>query len=49
MISRALVLSGCTVYISSRKQNACNEAAEKLSNLGHGKCIALPAVDLSKG
>lgn len=49
MISKALVLSGCTVFISSRKQNACDEAAEKLTNLGHGKCISLPAVDLSKG
>jgi hypothetical protein len=49
MISKALVLSGCKVFITSRDQAACDKSAQLLSNLGGAPCIALPALDLSKG
>jgi len=45
MIARAYVENGAKVYISSRKADACNQAAENLSK--DGTCISLPA-DLSK-
>ncbi|RCH78073.1 hypothetical protein CU098_005184, partial [Rhizopus stolonifer] len=37
------VQSGAIVYISSRSAKACDEVAAKLTALGPGKCIALPA------
>ena len=47
MITHGLVESGAKVYISSRSAEVCEQVAEELNALGHGKCIALPA-DLSK-
>jgi NAD(P)-dependent dehydrogenase (short-subunit alcohol dehydrogenase family) len=44
MIARGYVEAGARVYISSRKQEACDEVAALLSKVG--TCIALPA-DLS--
>jgi len=44
IIARAYVENGAKVYISSRKADACAQAADELS--GSGTCIALPA-DLS--
>ena len=44
MIAEAYVKSGAKVYISSRKAEACDAVAKKLSEIG--ECIALPA-DLS--
>jgi NAD(P)-dependent dehydrogenase (short-subunit alcohol dehydrogenase family) len=45
VIARAYVENGARVYITSRKADACNQAAKGLS--GFGSCIPLPA-DLSK-
>ena len=44
MIARGYVEAGARVYISSRKQEACDETARQLSE--SGECISLPA-DLS--
>jgi len=44
MISEGLVRNGVTVYITSRKENDCIEAASQLSD--YGSCTAIPA-DLS--
>jgi NAD(P)-dependent dehydrogenase (short-subunit alcohol dehydrogenase family) len=44
MIAQGYVEAGARVYISSRKQAACDEVAEELSKVG--TCVALPA-DLS--
>jgi NAD(P)-dependent dehydrogenase (short-subunit alcohol dehydrogenase family) len=44
MIARGLVEAGADVVISSRKADACEQAATELSKLG--KCVAIPA-DLS--
>jgi NAD(P)-dependent dehydrogenase (short-subunit alcohol dehydrogenase family) len=44
MIARGLLQAGARVYISSRKADACAEAAKELS--GHGPVHAIPA-DLS--
>jgi NAD(P)-dependent dehydrogenase (short-subunit alcohol dehydrogenase family) len=44
MIARGLLQAGATVYISSRKADACAEAAKELSS--HGPVHAIPA-DLS--
>ncbi len=44
MIARGYVENGVRVYISSRKQDACERMAQELSR--YGTCIALPA-DLS--
>jgi NAD(P)-dependent dehydrogenase (short-subunit alcohol dehydrogenase family) len=44
MIARAYVENGVTVYISSRKADACANVAQDLSSLG--ECAGLPA-DLS--
>lgn len=44
MIARGFVEGGAKVYISSRKKEACDQAAAELSRLG--TCISLPA-DLS--
>lgn len=45
MIAEGYVDAGATVYISSRKADACKEVAEELSK--KGTCVAVPA-DLSK-
>ena len=47
MITQGLIESGAKVYISSRTTEVCEQVAEEMNALGHGKCIALPA-DLSK-
>lgn len=44
MIAEGFVARGVTTYISSRKADACNATAERLSK--QGKCISVPA-DLS--
>ena len=44
MIAEGYVANGVKTYISSRKADACNATAERLSN--HGECISIPA-DLS--
>jgi len=44
MIAAGYVAAGVRTYISSRKEDACRETAERLS--GAGECIAIPA-DLS--
>ena len=44
MIARGYVEAGAKVYISSRKQTACDETARQLSEIG--ECISIPA-DLS--
>jgi NAD(P)-dependent dehydrogenase (short-subunit alcohol dehydrogenase family) len=44
MIARGFVEAGAKVYISARKADACERAADELSQ--HGTCIAIPA-DLS--
>ncbi len=41
MIARGLVEAGARVYVSSRKAEACDEAAAELS--GVGSCASLPA------
>ena len=45
MIARGFAENGATVYISSRKAQACDDAARELSDFG--SCFALPA-DLSE-
>jgi len=44
MIARGFVENGATVYVSSRKREACDQVAAELSQ--HGTCISAPA-DLS--
>ena len=44
MIAEGLLKAGATVAITSRKEEICNAAAEKMSSLG--TCISLPC-DLS--
>lgn len=44
MMARGLVEAGARVYVSSRKADACAEAAAELSELG--ECVGIPA-DLS--
>ena len=44
-IARAYVENGAKVYITSRKAEVCDQAAEELSKAG--TCISLPS-DLSK-
>ena len=41
MIARGLLEGGARVYISSRKQSACDEAAQQLRPVG--ECFSLPA------
>lgn len=41
MIARGFVEAGARVYISSRKQEVCNEVAAELSK--QGTCVSLPA------
>ncbi|KAI9320495.1 hypothetical protein BX666DRAFT_1851819 [Dichotomocladium elegans] len=43
MIATGFVQGGAKVYISSRSVKACDEVAAKLSALGPGQCIAIPA------
>ncbi|MFL1406519.1 SDR family oxidoreductase [Marinobacter sp. M1N3S26] len=45
MIAAGFIAQGAKVYISSRKAEQCNAAAEELSQ-GNGRCISLP-MDLS--
>lgn len=45
MIARGFVTAGARVYISSRKQEVCDEVAAELSKIG--VCVSLPA-DLSR-
>ncbi|KAI8971700.1 hypothetical protein BDF20DRAFT_885906 [Mycotypha africana] len=47
MIATGFVQGGAKVYISSRSVDACEKVAAKLTALGPGQCIALPA-DLQK-
>jgi len=47
MIARGFVENGSTVYISSRNQSAINKTATELSQIGPGRCFALPSEDLS--
>jgi len=42
MIAQGFVESGAKVYISARKTDACDAAAERLSGLGGGECVSLP-------
>ncbi len=44
-MARAFVENGAKVYISSRKADACDQAAKELSEVG--ECVSIPA-DLSK-
>ena len=44
MIAEGLLRNGCSVYITSRKVEDCQQAAEELS--AHGNCKAIPS-DLS--
>jgi NAD(P)-dependent dehydrogenase (short-subunit alcohol dehydrogenase family) len=46
MISEGFVRNGARVYISSRDSAACSSAAARLTSLGPGTAVALPA-DLS--
>ena len=43
MIATGFVQAGATVYVSSRKAEACDEMAATLNDLGPGRAIALPA------
>ncbi|MBU3689585.1 MAG: 3-oxoacyl-ACP reductase [Acidimicrobiales bacterium mtb01] len=49
MIAGGFLANGAKVYISSRKADACNETAKRLSDTFGGECISLPAnlADLS--
>jgi len=46
MIAAGFLANGATVYISSRKVDACNATAERLAAQYGGTCVSLPA-DLS--
>ena len=43
MMARGLLQAGARVYISSRKADACNATAARLSEQFGGPCISLPA------
>jgi 2-deoxy-D-gluconate 3-dehydrogenase len=43
MIAAGLLANGAKVYISSRKAQACDEAAQRLMSNYGGECISLPA------
>lgn len=47
MIAQGFVEAGAKVYVSSRKADACAEAADALNAIAPGSCVAIPA-DLSK-
>ena len=46
MIAAGFVANGAKVYISSRKAEVCDAAAERISSEFGGECISMPA-DLS--
>jgi len=46
MIAAGLVANGAKVYVSSRKADACDATAARLSKAYEGECVSLPA-DLS--
>ncbi|KIR68486.1 beta-ketoacyl reductase [Cryptococcus bacillisporus CA1873] len=46
-IAHGFVANGAKVYISSRDASACEKTAKRLTEMGPGQCIAIPA-DLSK-
>ena len=46
MIAAGFLANGATVFISSRKADACDATAERLSAEHGGRCTSLPA-DLS--
>ena len=47
MIAEGFVEAGATVYISARKADACDAAADEMNAAGHGgSCVSIPA-DLS--
>jgi len=46
MIAAGFLANGATVYISSRKAQACDETAARLADTYGGKCVSIPA-DLS--
>ena len=48
MIASGFAANGAIVFISSRKEKACQEAAAKISSETGGKVFALPGVDLSQ-
>jgi 2-deoxy-D-gluconate 3-dehydrogenase len=43
MIAAGFLANGAKVYISSRKADACNATAERLSKSFGGECISIPA------
>jgi 2-deoxy-D-gluconate 3-dehydrogenase len=43
MIAAGFLANGATVYISSRKADACNATAARLAEEYGGKCISIPA------
>jgi NAD(P)-dependent dehydrogenase (short-subunit alcohol dehydrogenase family) len=43
MIATGFVSSGAKVYISSRTASVCHAEAKRLTAMGPGSCIALPA------
>jgi 2-deoxy-D-gluconate 3-dehydrogenase len=47
MIAAGFLANGCTVYISSRKAEACDATAQRLMETYGGECISVPA-DLSR-
>lgn len=47
MIAAGLVANGAKVYVSSRKADACDATAKRLSDTYGGTCVSIPA-DLSK-
>src|SRR5208283_2656380 len=47
MIAAGFLANGAKVYISSRKADACDATAKRLSEAYKGECISLPA-DLSQ-
>ena len=47
MIAAGFMAHGAKVYISSRKADACEATARRLTDAYGGQCIALPA-DLSR-
>ncbi|KGB74847.2 beta-ketoacyl reductase [Cryptococcus deuterogattii R265] len=47
MIAHGFVANGAKVYISSRDASTCEKTAKRLTEMGPGQCIAVPA-DLSK-
>lgn len=48
MLAEGFVRNGAKVYIVSRNTASCKTAAEKLNEMGPGKCIALSGANLGK-